>query len=84
MKLQGGLLVVILMLAGCHYAPDGKPPTVEQKLAFAEFNRQQAAYFDHMMDDLEEKMAAAGAYTPGETREPKNVYADGTRALMAK
>ncbi len=84
MKLQGGLLVVVLVLAGCHYAPDAEPPTAKQKLAFAEFNRRQAAYFDHMMDDLEEKMADAGAYTPGVTREPKNVYADGTHSLIGK
>ena len=77
MKLKGGLLVVLLMLAGCHYAPDGKPPTVEQKLAFAEFNHQQAAYFDHMMDDLEGKMIAAGAYDPSKPYEPKNVYPGG-------
>ena len=54
MKLLGGLIVV-LMLAGCHYAPDRPMPTQEQKLAMAEFNKQQAIEFDLIMDELEAK-----------------------------
>jgi len=80
MKLPGGMIVV-LMLAGCHYAPDRQEVSVEQKQAFREFNKQQAVYFDHMMDDLEEKMILAGAYTPGKPYEPKNIYPEGQTSL---
>ena len=80
MKLLGGLIVV-LMLAGCHYAPDRPMPTQEQKLAMAEFNKQQAVEFDLIMDELEAKMIEAGAYTPGKVYESRNIYPAGTETL---
>ena len=64
MKLKGGLLVVTLLLGACHYAPDREPPTAEQQAALVAFNKQQAHDFDVIMDDLEAKMIAAGAYKP--------------------
>ena len=79
-KLLGGL-VVVLAAAGCHYAPDQPMPTEEQKLALADFNHRQAAMFDAMMDDLEAKMTAAGAYTPGQAYEPKNIYPESHKGL---
>ncbi len=80
MKLLG-ILIVVYCLTGCHYAPDQPMPTQEQKLAFAAFNHQRAAEFDHMMDDLEAKMIASGAYKPGEVREQRNIYPEGNQIL---
>lgn len=80
MKLLGGLLVVTLLLGACHYAPDREEASAEQKQAVKEFNKQQAVYFDHVMDDLEEKMIVAGAYDPGKPYQPKNIYPNGHKS----
>lgn len=79
-KLSGGLLVVLLV-AGCHYAPDPEPMTAQQKLAMVEASRQNAIAFSKTMDELEAKMIAAGAYKPGEIREARNVYPEGHKSL---
>lgn len=74
-------LAVVLLAGACHYAPDPKPVTTQQKLAMTEANRQNAVVFSQMMDDLEAKMIAAGAYRPGEVREARNVYPEGHKSL---
>lgn len=75
-------LAIVLLTGGCHYAPDPAPQTAQQKLALAEANRQSALAFSQMMDDLEAKMIAAGAYKPGEVREARNIYPAGTDKIL--
>lgn len=76
----GGLLLLVLALAGCQCAKD-EAARQEQKLAFATFNHQQVIMFDAMMDDLEAKMISAGAYDPAKPYEPKNIYPEGRNGL---